>query len=207
VVFLIQPLVVVFAIPSSGSGPLSHEHLLLYQLGIPALVPVLIAAYAVVGEREQGTLEPMLSTPVRRTEFVVGKALAALLPSIAMAYAVFGVFIACVALFAAPGVPSALLQWPQIAAQLFFTPLIATWSIWLGMALSARAGDVRVAQQLGMLVALPTVVLTSLTAFDVIHPTLKLAVRAALLLLVLDALGWRFVSAAFNPERLITATR
>jgi ABC-2 type transport system permease protein len=32
---------------------------------VPAVIPASIAAYSVVGERDQGTLEPLLTTPVR----------------------------------------------------------------------------------------------------------------------------------------------
>jgi ABC-type transport system involved in multi-copper enzyme maturation permease subunit len=117
-IFLIQPLVVVFALPASASAELSHGHLLLYMLGIPAIVPAAVAAYAVVGERQQGTLEPVLTTPVRREEFLLGKALAALVPSVAIAYAVYAWFLTCVALFAQPAVASALLQAPDLLAQL-----------------------------------------------------------------------------------------
>ncbi len=38
-VFLIQPLIQIFALPSSASVPLHHEHSLIYMLAIPALVP------------------------------------------------------------------------------------------------------------------------------------------------------------------------
>jgi ABC-type Na+ efflux pump permease subunit len=58
------------------------------MLGIPALVPATLAAYAVVGERQQGTLEPVLSTPIRREELLLGKALAVLIPLVAISYAV-----------------------------------------------------------------------------------------------------------------------
>ncbi|GAA4557533.1 ABC transporter permease [Planotetraspora kaengkrachanensis] len=206
-IFLVQPLVVVFGLPASSSGQLAHAHVLLYLLGIPALTPVLIAAYAVVGERRQDTLEPVLATPVLREEFLLGKALAALVPSAAVAYTVYALCIVFVALFADPAVASALLRWPQILAQVLFTPLIAAWSIWVGMAISAKAGDIRVAQQLGMLAGIPMIALTSLTALDVIHPTLGRALGLAAVLLLLDALGWRIVSAAFDRERLITGTR
>jgi ABC-2 type transport system permease protein len=206
-IFLIQPLVVVFGLPASSSHQLAHEHVLLYLLGIPALVPVLIAAYAVAGERQQGTLEPILTTPIRHEELLLGKALASLVPSVLVAYAVYAVFIACVGLFADPAVATALLRWPQILAQVLFTPLIAAWSIWVGMGISAKSTDIRVSQQFGMLASLPTVALTSLMALDVIHPTLGLALGLAAALLFLDGLGWRIVSAAFNRERLITGTR
>jgi ABC-type transport system involved in multi-copper enzyme maturation permease subunit len=205
-IFLIQPLVVVFLLPASASTQLSHDHLLVYMLGIPAIVPAGVAAYAVVGERQQGTLEPVLTTPVRREEFLLGKALAALVPSVAVAYAVYAVFLACVGLFARPGVASALLRPPDLLAQLLFTPLLAGWSIWVGVAISARASDFRVAQQLSLLASLPTAVVAALIAFNVFHPTLGLALGLAVVLLVGNGLGWRITAAAFDRERLIART-
>jgi ABC-type transport system involved in multi-copper enzyme maturation permease subunit len=206
-IFLIQPLIVVFALPASASVPLSHEHLLLYMLGIPAIVPAAVAAYAVVGERQQGTLEPVLTTPIRREEFLLGKALAALVPSVAIAYAVYAFFLACVGLFAHPAVASALIRGPDLLAQLLFTPLLASWSIWVGIAISARSSDFRVAQQLGMLASLPTAVVAALIAFNVIHATLGLALGLATALLLGDGLGWRIMSATFDRERLVTSTK
>jgi ABC-type Na+ efflux pump permease subunit len=206
-IFLIEPLIQVFAVPASASGQLAGRHELLYLLAIPALVPATLAAFAVVGERQQGTLEPVLTTPVRREEFLLGKALAVLVPSVAIAYAVYLFFLACVELFAKPGVAPALLQAPDLLAQLIFTPLIAGWSIWLGIAISTRASEIRVAQQFGILANLPSVAVTTLLAFNVIHPTLAIAIGGAVLLVVLNRLGWQLTSALFDRERLITGTR
>ncbi len=206
-IFCVQPLVVVFTLPASASGQLTHEHLLLYLLGIPALVPVFIAAYAVVGERQQRTLEPVLATPIPREEFLLGKALAALLPSLVVAYAVFALFLACIELLARPGIASAVIQVPDLLAQVLFTPLLAVWSIWVGIAISARSSDIRVAQQLSVLASLPSVLLVVLIALHVIPLTPGLAVGLTMLLLVLDGLGWRMVSRLFDRERLITGTR
>jgi len=206
-IFLIQPLVTVFTLPASAASQLASHHELLYLLAIPALVPATLAAYTVVGERQQGTLEPVLTTPVRREELLLGKALAVLVPSLAISYAVYMFFLACVELFAAPGVASALVQVPDLLAQLIFTPLLAGWAIWLGVAISTRAGEVRVAQQVGILANLPSVAVTTLLAYNVIHPTLAIAVGGAVLLLVLNRFGWRITSAMFDRERLITGTR
>jgi len=166
-----------------------------------------MAAYTVVGEREQGTLEPVLTTPVRREELLLGKALAVLAPSILVSYAVYAVFLCCTALFAHAGVASALIRAPDVIAQLVFTPLIAAWSIWIGIGISSRASEVRVAQQLSTLASLPTVAVTSLVAFNVIHPNLRLALAFGIGLLVLIRLGWWITSGMFDRERLITGTR
>ena len=81
---------------SSGSEPhprwavdksVSATFLLL--LITPVLIPAVLAAYSVVGEREQGTLEPLLTTPVRREELLLGKALGVVVPTVAIAYLVF----------------------------------------------------------------------------------------------------------------------
>jgi ABC-type Na+ efflux pump permease subunit len=140
-IFLVQPLVAVLSLNASASSGLAHEHELLYLLAIPALVPAALAAYSVVGERQQGTLEPVLGTPIRREEFC--------------------------------------------------------W---------ARP-EIRVAQQLGILANLPSVAVTTLIALNAIHPSLAVAVAGAAVLLVLNGLGWRFTSAIFDRERLITGTR
>jgi len=180
---------------------------LLYMLLIPALVPSTVAAYSVVGEREQGTLEPILITPVRREEFLVGKALAVLVPTLVVAYAIFGIFLAVVALFAHPGIRSAIFAGSHIPVQVLFTPLLAGWSIWVGIAISARSSDVRVAQQLSVFANIPPIAIVALMSFNVIKPSTAIALALAAALLALDALGWRAVAAMFDRERLITGTR
>jgi ABC-2 type transport system permease protein len=206
-VFLVQPLVSVFAVPPSAAVELSHRHELVYLLGIPALVPATLAAYAVAGERQQGTLEPLLGTPIRRDELLLGKALAVLVPSIAISYTVYGVFLALVAVFAHPGVASALIRGPDVLAQLLFTPLVAGCSIWAAITISTRASEVRVAQQFATLVSLPSIAVTTLIAVDVIHATLGLAVVLAAVTLAANVLGWRVVTRLFDRERLITGVR
>jgi hypothetical protein len=91
--------------------------------------------------------------------------------------------------------------------QVIFTPLLAAWSIWVGIAISTRTSDIRAAQQLSTLANLPLVALTTLIAFNVIQPTLGLALAFGAGLLVIDRLGWRIVSAMFDRERLIAGTR
>jgi ABC-2 type transport system permease protein len=206
-VFLVQPLVAAFTTSALASVEISHHHDLLYLLALPALVPVTLAAFAVVGERQQGTLEPVLSTPIRREELVLGKALAVFLPSIAISYSVFGLYVVLVELFAQPGVASALFRSSDILVQVIFTPLIAGWSIWLGLAISTRVSEVRVGQQLGVLASLPTIALTTLVSLDVIHPSLRIGLAFGILLLLANRLGWRLVSALFDRERLITGSR
>lgn len=171
---------------------------------MPLMLPTVIAGYAVAGEREQGTLEPVLTTPVRREELLIGKALAAIGPSTAMAYGLFALFVVLVETFAIPEVVSTVVSPAIVAIIALFCPLLAALSIWVGLAISARSSDVRVAQQLSGLAMLPMVGVVCLFAFQVIAPTLTVGAIAAVLLAVVDLGAWRVVSAVFDRERLLT---
>jgi ABC-2 type transport system permease protein len=209
-VFIIAPMIQLFTIPAVYSSSKLDTRIgisLLYMLIIPVLIPSALSAYSIVGEREQGTLEPVLITPVRREEFLVGKALAALVPTLAIAYAVFGIFLVAVALFGHPGVRTAVFESGHLLVQLLFTPLLAGWSIWVGISISARSSDVRVAQQLSIFASLPPLVLVALFSFNVISPSTGIALALGAALLLIDALGWRAVAAMFDRERLISGTR
>ena len=209
-VFIAAPMVQIFAIKVAVTSALFDAHIgisLLYMLILPAIIPSVLSAYSVVGEREQGTLEPILSTPIHREEFLIGKALAALLPTLAVAYVIFGIFLGAVAAFAHPAVASAIFERDHLLVQLLFTPLVAGWSVWAGIAISTRMSDVRAAQQLTVLASLPPVAIVALISFNVITPSLNLALGLAGGLLLIDGLAWRFVAALFNRERLVTGAR
>jgi ABC-type transport system involved in multi-copper enzyme maturation permease subunit len=206
-IFLIQPVILVNRLSASSSAALGDTHILLYMLAIPVFTPAMLAAYAIAGERQQGSLESVLTTPIRREEFLLGKALAVLAPSIVVAYLVFAAFLVWTLLFTEPGVASAILHGPEIAAQFLFTPLLACLFTWVGIGISTRSSDVRVAQQLTLLGSIPAVLVTSLIAFDVISPSFRLAIGLAVALLVADVVGWRVVSPLFDRERLVTGSR
>ena len=158
-------------------------------------------------EEEPKRLKDIDPKTDRDLNVLLGKALAALVPTLVISYTMFGIFLACVGLFAHPNVASDIFQAPRILAQLLFTPLLAGWSIWAGIAISTRVGDVRVAQQLGSLASLPPLAVTSLMGFDVIRPTLGLALGLGAVLLLIDVSAWRLVSAMFDRERLVTGTK
>jgi hypothetical protein len=65
---------------------------------------------------------------------------------------------------------------------------------------------IRAAAQLSALASLLTIAVPSLTAFNVIHSTLALAVGLAAALLLPDGLGWPIAAVMFNREGLITGT-
>jgi ABC-type Na+ efflux pump permease subunit len=207
-IFLIEPTLAVFLGPPAPASSPAYAIPLLLLMVIPVMMPSTLAAYAVVGEREQGTLEPLLTTPLRIQEFILGKAAAVMLPTLVLSYAVFALYLAVVRLFANPIVASGIFhQGPMLLALFLFTPLLAGWAIVVGLAVSVRANEVRVAQQLGTIASLPPLGVVILMAIGVITPSITVAVVFALLLLVVDLRALRFVSRMFDRERLVTGAK
>lgn len=171
---------------------------------VPLILPTVISGYAVIGEREQGTLEPVLSTPVREEEILLGKALAAIVPSVAIAYGLFAAYAIVVRLAAVPSVVDVVWRPAQVVAVVLFAPLLSAFSIWVGLAISVRATDVRVAQQLSGLAMVPMLGLITVFTFSSISGSVGLAVAGAAVLTVLDLGAWRLVSRMFDAERLLT---
>lgn len=210
VLFLIVPLTTLFNLSAAEPPAVVKSQVgsvLLMMLIIPVVLPATIAAYSVIGERDQGTLEPLLTTPIRREEFILGKALAAVTPAAVMSYLVFLVVVVTLRLGASAVVVHALWQPSWFIAEILFVPLLAAWSTWVGTAISARSSDVRIAQQLGTLASLPPLAITSLMSFQILKPTVLVAVVVALSLVVIDVAAWRVVSKMFNRERLITGMK
>jgi ABC-2 type transport system permease protein len=136
----------------------------------------------------------------------VGKAVAVFVPSVGLAYAIYLVVLLAVRYGAAQVVTDVVWRPPQLLAQLLFTPLLALWSIWVGIGISTRVSDVRVAQQLATVAGLPLLGFTSLISFQIIKPSVPLAVGLALALLVVDIAAGRVVARLFDRERLITGS-
>jgi ABC-type Na+ efflux pump permease subunit len=210
VIFLIEPTASILLIKASATSAVLAtrvETSLFLPLLVPVLVPATMSAFSVVGEREQGTLEPVLTTPLSRVELILGKAVAIFLPATALSYAMFGVFLAIVALFAKPAVATEMWNAPQLPAEVVFIPLLAAWAIWVGLAVSSQVSDTRVAQQLSVLASLPPIALVALMSFQIITPSLWLALVLALALLAIDCGACFVVAQLFDRERLVTGAR
>ncbi len=206
--FIALPTIQLIAANATGKAVTLRVGLsLLYMLVVPVIMPSVISAYSVVGERDQGTLEPVLSTPIRREELLIAKALAAFVPTLVVAYAVFGIFLAIAALFAHPAIVSAIYAGTHVLVQLLFTPLLAGWAVWIGIAVSTRSTDVRAAQQLSVLGSAPPLAILVLMSLNVITVSTALAIALAAALLAFDLLAWRVVAAMFDRERLVTGSR
>jgi hypothetical protein len=85
------------------------------------------------------------------------------------------------------------------------TPALALFAIMVGILVSLRSSDFRVAQQLAVLAAAPVIAFVALITFRVIDPGVGVYGAAAGVVFLVDALCWMLGVRLFSRERLITA--
>src|SRR5687768_9485251 len=85
------------------------QQFLILLLLTPVAGSMSVAAYAVIGEKQARTLEPLLATPIRTFELLAAKVLGSLIPALGLTIACFGLYVAAAFLVAGPGAYRALL--------------------------------------------------------------------------------------------------
>src|SRR5688572_9428552 len=117
-----------------------------------------VSADTFVGEKERGTLEPLLATPIRIGELLFGKLMTAVVLSVGGAWVGVALFTGLVWRASNPYLPRFLLGDPDwLIAVGIIIPLIATMSAAVAAIISTRASTYRSAYQLNGLVVLPIV--------------------------------------------------
>jgi ABC-2 type transport system permease protein len=175
---------------------------------LPLIIPSVIAAYSIVGEKAGRTLEPLLASPLRTWQLLLGKTLAALLPAVAVTWLLGGLFIIGVhALAVSPRVTAAVVTPGWLTVLILCTPLLALVTIALMVGISARVHDPRTAQQISGVLVLPVVTFVAgqVTGRLVLSPAL--AVGLTFVLAILAALTLLAAARLFAREAVLTRWR
>jgi ABC-2 type transport system permease protein len=175
---------------------------------LPIFIPSVLASYAIIGEKRERTLEPVLATPIRTWELLVGKALAALLPALAITIASATLFVVGILSLARTDRVREIVITPGwILAVLVDTPLLALIGVALIVVLSSRVNDPRSAQQLSGVLVVPVLGLLfgQLAGVIVLGPALALGIGAVLAVIAAAAL-W-MATRLFQREAILTRWR
>ena len=121
-------------------------------------VPTAIAAYAIVGEKVEKSLEPLLSTPTTDGEILLGKAFAAFVPTILAIWAGSALFQVLID-WASAGALGYLYypNWEMVVILFVLTPLVCLYAIEFCVLVSSRVTDARSAQQYGGITFAPLI--------------------------------------------------
>jgi ABC-2 type transport system permease protein len=121
-----------------------------------AILPTTLAAYSLVGEKIEKSLEPLLATPITDGELLLGKSIAALIPPVGAIYVSAIVFMALSDAVTHNTLGYAYFpNWTLGLVLLVAVPLSAVLSVAWSVIVSSRASDARTAQMQGSLIVLP----------------------------------------------------
>lgn len=171
---------------------------------IPMMMPVYIAAYTIIGEKQSNTLEPLLATPVSTWELLAAKTIAATLPAVIVTWLSFGVLLLGVRWVAPLTVYRYAARPVWIVAMLLLGPLLAFWSVLMGVMVSSRIHDPRAAQQITGIFVLPIVGLSLVVRMGKVFVSVWMVLLAAWITLALNLVVLYFAVKVFQRETILT---
>jgi len=163
-----------------------------FFLLIPLLISGIITSDSFAGERERNTLEPLLATPVRSRDLLLGKMFTPFLPALLVTWISFALLTAAVSRvinphFLSPVFPDAV--W--ILSMVVVVPLFLAGTVLAEILISVRTSSVKAASALNMLLSLPVLFLMLLQSTGFVLFSGGSLVWIVLVLAVLDLLLFR----------------
>jgi len=174
---------------------------------MPAYIPLSIATFSIIGEKQARSLEPVLAAPIRTVELLAGKAIAALVPGVLAGWVTYVTFVLLASVVYGRALFGVVTDGSWLAGVFLLGPAVGLSSVVAGVIVSARVNDPRVAQQIGGVVIVPIVglVLVQATGTLLVGPTGY--VLLTLIVLVLSLVGLRIGVRLFDREAILTRWR
>lgn len=187
-------------------GFIATYFLILFML-IPTVVPLTMAIYSVIGEKASRTLEPLLAAPVGVGELLFAKCLASTIPSVIVTWIAYAVYLTSVSSLGSQAAVNAVTAPRWILAIVVMVPLLTLLSVNLGILISTRVNDVRVAQQIGGLVVVPVVGIGIAQVTGQVVLNNESFIRFSLLLIAVDIAVFFLARLAFQRENILVRWR
>jgi ABC-2 type transport system permease protein len=187
-------------------GFIATYFLILFML-IPTVVPLTMAIYSVIGEKSARTLEPLLAAPVGVGELLFAKSLASTIPSVIVTWVAYAIYLISVSSLGSRAAVQAVTAPRWILAIVVMVPLLTLLSVNLGILISTRVNDVRVAQQIGGLVVVPVVGIGIAQVTGRVVLDNASFIGFSTLLILADLAVFLFARLAFQRENILVRWR
>ena len=178
---------------------------LAFLIMIPMMVPMAISSDSIAGEKERKTIEGLLAAPITKEEILIGKALAAAVPSIVISWIAEIIYIIFTDIVIHNIMGRIIL--PNLFAVIMFFLLMPTQTLLstlLMTSFSSKAKGSREALQKSGFFAMPIIFLISALIFLplLVHPSLTHASEVIMVLLLFIIL--RRATKNFNRNKLLS---
>jgi ABC-2 type transport system permease protein len=189
-----------------GTLSLGAESVIYIFVVIMTVLPSTIAAYSIVGEKVEKTLEPLLATPTTDGEILLGKGIAAFIPPILSSWMGASIYMAATdyILFNAGLGYYYFPNWNAGVMLLLLAPLGGILSIEVAVIASSRVTDVRGANQIAGLMFIPFVLVFAAGVQGLFSFSIANLLIFSAVVLVIDAILYFLSKATFRREEILT---
>jgi ABC-2 type transport system permease protein len=193
--------------PGELAGAFAVQQFLVFFLLMPAYIPLSIATFSIIGEKQARSLEPVLAAPIRTAELLAGKAIAALVPGVLAGWATYVVFVALASVVYGPHLFGVVTDPSWLAGVFLLGPAVGLASVVSGVIVSSRVNDPRVAQQIGGVIIVPIVGLVLAQASGTVLVGAAGYAVMTVVVLVVALVGLRIGVRLFDREAILTRWR
>jgi ABC-2 type transport system permease protein len=178
-----------------------------FILLIPVVIAISLATFSIVDEKQSRSLEPLLATPVKTWELLLGKAFSGAIPAIIDCWICALFFFLGVAVMGWGNLIPLVLTPSWYLTFFLLNPAVAVLAFLLGVIGSSRAKDARSAQNLVIFIILPIFVLIAIQVTGVVWFTPLLTLAVSVGLFAADYLVLRIAEGLFQRESIVIKWR
>ncbi len=181
------------------------KQLMIFLLLIPAMLPSLIAPTSIILEKENNTLEPLLATPVKTSQLLLGKTLTSMVPSFFISFINFiliTVIIDVIAFIKFNIFP--LPTWEWFVITFVLSPTISFIITMISLIVSSKSTDIRSAQGIGSVIIFPIYAVVGMQIAGIFLINIKFIFIACLILIALCPILLKATIKLFDRENILT---
>ncbi|MCX6383875.1 MAG: ABC transporter permease subunit [Actinobacteria bacterium] len=181
------------------------KQLLIFLLLVPAMIPSLIAPTSITLEKESRTLEPLLATPVKTSELLLGKTLTSIIPAFVISTFNFILLSVTIDIISFPKLGYIFLpntEW--LITAFILSPAISFIITMVSLTISSRTTDVKSAQGIGSAVILPIYAIVGMQIVGLFVLNSVYLLIASLVLIALCPIFLKLAIRVFDRENILT---
>jgi ABC-type Na+ efflux pump permease subunit len=185
---------------------LGSESIIYLFVILATVLPSTIAAYSIVGEKVEKTLEPLLATPTTDGEILLGKSIAAFIPPILSTWIGASIFMALADYILYNGGLGYYYfpNWNAGVMLLLLAPISAILSIEVAVIASSRVSDVRGANQIAGLMFIPFVAIFFAGTEGLFTFSVNNLLILSGIVLIVDVVLFFLSKSTFKREEILT---
>jgi len=181
------------------------KQFLVFLLLIPAMLPSLIAPASIVLEKESNTLEPLIATPIKTGELLLGKTLTSLIPSFAITlidFVLITIIINSIAYTKFKLLP--LPTWDWAVVTFILSPVISFIITMICLIVSSKTVDIRSAQGIGAVIIFPIYAVVGLQIAGLFLLNIKYLFVVCAVLIAVCPIVLKLAIKIFDRENILT---